>query len=156
VEYALRAGDRARELLAWDDAAQNWEGAVLLLELDDAQPEVRVRLLIGLADLMTVVGDVGRQIGYLERALALCERTGDAERGAHVHSRLGIAHCLLDSIYAEYMDLHEAFRHFDAAREVLDKGEVRKARGHLDVGLLRLAPDRLRSAGGRARDHRPG
>ena len=33
------------------------------------------------------------------------------------------------------MDIRRAFRHFDAARAVLDRGPVRKARGHLHTGV---------------------
>jgi DNA-binding SARP family transcriptional activator/tetratricopeptide (TPR) repeat protein len=131
VEYSLRAGNRARELLAWDDAALHLEGAVALLEAADEQPELRAQLLVSLADLMVVIGDVGRQLAYLDRALALCERVGDEQRTARVHSRLGMAYTLMDSIYAEFFDLGKAFHHFDAASEVLDRKRVDAARGHL-------------------------
>lgn len=135
VEYSVQAGERARELLAFDDAAAHWEGAALVLEETDSDPELRVRLLIGVADLMVVVGDVGRQIDLLHRALALCERLGDDERAAQVHSRLGMAHSLMDTIHAEFLDVTRAFEHFGAARTVLERGEVRAARGHLEVGV---------------------
>ena len=82
-----------------------------------------------------MIGDLGRQIAYLERALALYTELGDDERAAQTHSRLGQAHSLIDSIYADHLDIRRAFRHFDAARAVLERGPVRKARGHLETGV---------------------
>jgi DNA-binding SARP family transcriptional activator/tetratricopeptide (TPR) repeat protein len=131
VEFCLRAGNRARELLAWDDAALHLDGAVTLLEAADEQPEQRARLLVGLAELMVMIGDVGRQLAYLERALALFERLGDEQGAARVHSRLGMAYALMDSIYAEFFDLGKAFDHLEAAGEVLERKRVQAARGHL-------------------------
>jgi DNA-binding SARP family transcriptional activator/tetratricopeptide (TPR) repeat protein len=131
VEFSLRAGNRARELLAWDDAALHLDGAVALLEAEGEEPEQRAQLLISLADLMVMIGDVGRQLAYLGRARVLCERLGDEQRAARVHSRLGMAYTLMDSIYAEFFDLGKAFDHFEAAGEVLDRKRVQPARGHL-------------------------
>jgi DNA-binding SARP family transcriptional activator/tetratricopeptide (TPR) repeat protein len=135
IEYSLRAGERARELYAWEDAAAHWEGAELLMQRAGADTAARARLLMALGDLSAVVGDLARQIRYLERALALWSELGDHERAAHAYSRLGMARSLIDSIYAEHLDIGQAFRDFDAAREVLDRGPVRKARGHLETGV---------------------
>ena len=52
-----------------------------------------------------------------------------------MHSRLGMAHSLIDSIYAEHLDIGRAFGHFDAARTVLERGPARRARGHLETGV---------------------
>ena len=41
----------------------------------------------------------------------------------------------MDSIYADHLDISGAFRHFDAARAVLEHGPPRRARGHLEVGV---------------------
>jgi tetratricopeptide (TPR) repeat protein len=46
-----------------------------------------------------------------------------------------MAHSLIDSIYADHLDIRRAFRHFDAARTILDRGPMRKARGHLETGV---------------------
>jgi DNA-binding SARP family transcriptional activator len=135
IEYSLRAGQRAFELLAWDEAVAHWDGAVTLLDRTDGDLALRVRLLVGLSDLMVVAGDAGGQISYLERALVLCERLEDPRTTAKVHSKLGMSRALIDSIYAEFLDIGEAFRHFDAAREVLDQGPVSAARGHLAAGV---------------------
>ncbi len=135
VRYSLEAGQRARELSDWDEAATHWEGALEVLARAGGREAERAGLLVALADLMAVAGDLARQIAYLEQALALHEELGDDERAAQVHSRLGQAHSLIDSIHADHLDLGRAFRHFDAARAVLDQGPLRKGRGHLETGV---------------------
>lgn len=132
---SLRAGMQAREVFAWDEAAAHWDGAAEVMARTGDRPAQRTALLVHLADLMALSGDLGRQIGHLERALALAQERGDDEAAAQAHSRLGMALSLIDSIFAEHLDLHRAFAHFDAAREVLDRGPVRRSRGHLETGV---------------------
>ena len=92
----------------------------------------------------------------LERALELYEELGDEERAAQVHSRLGQAHSLIDSIDAEHLDITRAFAHFDAARAVLGRGAAaarpRPPRGGRGHGAHLRAADRARDRGGAARD----
>jgi DNA-binding SARP family transcriptional activator/tetratricopeptide (TPR) repeat protein len=135
IEYSLRAGNEARELSAWEEAAAHWDGALAVMERAGGMEAERGRLLVALGELMVVVGDLRRQISYLERALALYERLGETERVAQVHSRLGMAYSLIDSIHAEHLDVERAFAHFDAARPVLERGPRRKALGHLETGV---------------------
>jgi tetratricopeptide (TPR) repeat protein len=148
IEYSLRAGEHARQLFAWEEAAAHWDGAEQLMRRAGSDPADRARLLTALAELAAVVGDLASQIGYLERALALWSELGEQERAAHVHSRLGMARSLIDSIYAEHLDIGQAFRDFDAAREVLDRGPVRKARGHLETGVATALTYALRIEAG--------
>ena len=105
------------------------------MERTGADAAFRAELLVALAELMAVTGDLARQISYLERALALYTELRDDERAAQTHSRLGQAHSLIDSIFADHLDIRRAFRHFDAARAVLERGPVRKSRGHLETGI---------------------
>jgi DNA-binding SARP family transcriptional activator/tetratricopeptide (TPR) repeat protein len=135
IEFSLQAGTRASRLFAWEEAASHFEGALAVMDRTATEPAVRARLLIALADLMAVIGDLGRQISCLERALALYRELGDDERAAQAHSRLGQAHSLIDSIYGDHLDIGRAFEHFDAARPVLGQGPARKARGHLELGV---------------------
>jgi DNA-binding SARP family transcriptional activator/tetratricopeptide (TPR) repeat protein len=135
IGYSLQAGAHAQGLFAWDEAAGHWEGAVDVMARAGGHESERAQLLIGLAELMVAVGDVGRQISYLERALALYEQQGDARRAAQTHSRLGMAMSLVDTIYADHLDVGRAFEHFDAARPVLVGGTSRRAVGHLETGV---------------------
>jgi DNA-binding SARP family transcriptional activator/tetratricopeptide (TPR) repeat protein len=135
ITYSLRAGEHARQLFAWDEAAGHWAGALAFMERAGTDPAERARLLPALAVISAVVGDLAGEIAYLERALELYVELGDDERAAQAHSRLGMAHSLIDSIYAEHLDIGRAFRHFDAARSVLERGPIRRARGHLETGV---------------------
>jgi DNA-binding SARP family transcriptional activator/tetratricopeptide (TPR) repeat protein len=144
IEYSLRAGQEARELSAWEEAAAHWEGALAIMERAGGLEHERARLLVALGELMVVVGDLGRQIACLEAALGLYERLGDRGRAAQVHSRLGMAHSLIDSIYAEHLDVERAFHHFDAARPVLEQDPLRKPLGHLETGVSTALTYRLR------------
>jgi DNA-binding SARP family transcriptional activator/tetratricopeptide (TPR) repeat protein len=148
IDYSLRAGERARQLFAWDEALAHWDGALTLMDRAGSHPAERARLLVALAVVAAVVGDLARQIAYLEQALDLYAELGDAERTAQVHSRLGIAHSLIDSIYAEHLDILRAFRHFDAARPVLERGPARIARGHLETGVATALTYRMRIGAG--------
>ncbi len=135
IEYSLRAGAAAGEVSAWEEAAAHWEGALTVMAGVGGRGRERADLLVALADLLVVIGDLARQIASLEQALALYEELGDEERAAQVHSRLGMAYSLIDSIYADHLDIPRAFRHYEAAKRVLEQGPVRKARGHLETGV---------------------
>jgi DNA-binding SARP family transcriptional activator len=135
IDCSLRAAAQAAARSAWEEAAAHWDGALAVMTRAGARERERADLRVALGDLMVLVGDLGRQIGYLEQALALYDALGDPERSARVHSRLGMAHSLMDSIYAEHLDIGGAFRHFDAARAVLGQGPPRRAAGHLEVGI---------------------
>jgi DNA-binding SARP family transcriptional activator/tetratricopeptide (TPR) repeat protein len=132
IGYSLQAGAQARELFAWEEAARHWEGAVDAMARAGGRDAERALLLVALAELMVVTGDRRRQIEYLEAALALYEELGDARRAAQAHSRLGMALSLIDSIYADHLDIKRAFRHYGAARAVVGDG---RALGHLETGV---------------------
>ena len=135
IDFSLGAAAQAAVGFAWEEAAGHWDGALAVMTRVGGRERERADLLVALGDLMVVVGDLGRQIAYLEQALELYEALGDPGRSARVHSRLGMALSLMDSIYADHLDISGAFRHFDAARAVLGQGPKQQARGHLEVGV---------------------
>ena len=135
LEWSMRAAAQAASRFAWEETAAHWEGALAVMTRAGGRERERADLLVALGDLMVVVGDLERQIAFLEQALALYDGLGDVERSARVHSRLGMARSLMDSVAAEHLDIGAAFRHFDAARAVLGQGPPRRAAGHLEVGV---------------------
>ncbi len=148
IEYSLRAGERARRLFAWDETVAHWRGALTLMDSIGADPTERARLTVALAEVSAVAGDLAGQISLLERALALYAELDDDERTAQVNSRLGMAHSLIDSVHASHLDIERAFRHYDAARAVLDRGPARIALGHLETGVACALTYSLRTAPG--------
>ena len=155
VEWSMRAAAQAASRFAWEETATHWEGALAVMARAGGRERERADLLVALGDLMVVIGDLQRQIACLEEALALYDGLEDVERSARVHSRLGMARSLMDSVAAAHLDIGAAFRHFDAARAVLGKGPPRLAAGHLEVGvataLTYALQDRARAGGGAAR-----
>jgi DNA-binding SARP family transcriptional activator/tetratricopeptide (TPR) repeat protein len=148
IDFSLQAGTQATEVFAWHEAANHWEGALDAMARDDGREEERARLLVALAELMVVIGDVGRHIALLDQALVMYESLGDVRRAAQTHSRLGMALSLIDSIYAEHLDINRAFEHFDAARAVLVDGAPSRAVGHLETGVSAAHAYGLRIAEG--------
>ncbi|HYI20889.1 MAG TPA: hypothetical protein VD836_19385, partial [Solirubrobacteraceae bacterium] len=148
VDFALRASVQAVARFAWEEAAAHLDGALAVMAREGGRERERADLLVSLGDLMVVVGDLGRQIGALDEALGLYEGLGDEARAARVHSRLGMARSLMDTVAAEHLDVGRAFEHFDAARAVLEQGPPHRALGHLEVGVATAWTYGLRIADG--------
>jgi class 3 adenylate cyclase len=80
IEYAKRAGERAVEQLAYEDAANHYERALQVLELkSDATPQQRLELMVPLGNALARADQVDRAIEVLERATALAEGGDSAE-----------------------------------------------------------------------------
>ncbi|MGH9042058.1 MAG: ATP-binding protein [Acidimicrobiia bacterium] len=84
VDYARRAGDRAREGLAFEEAASYYERALASLELEHRPDEVlRCELQIGLGDALTRAGDKRRRTAFAAAA-ETARALGDPRRLAEV------------------------------------------------------------------------
>ncbi len=80
VEFGRRAGERASEDLAFEDAADRFEHALGAIELvNDADPELRCDLQIGFADALRAAGDDRGRAAALSAA-ELARGLDDAER----------------------------------------------------------------------------
>jgi class 3 adenylate cyclase/DNA-binding CsgD family transcriptional regulator len=78
IEYATRAGDRAVDLLAYEEAAGHFETALLALDLRD-RPEERQRydLLMALGQAYTRADVPEKAAATLEQAVQFAEALGD-------------------------------------------------------------------------------
>lgn len=84
VEYARRAGDRARASLAFEDAAAHYQRALSALELAESpDAELRCDLQVALGDALHRTGDI-RHRGVLDDAARGARALGDARRLADV------------------------------------------------------------------------
>ena len=80
VDYCRRAGDKARDELAFEAAVQHYERAVGTFELvDDADPVLHCDLQIALADALRSAGDE-RRWDAMHAAAASAWSLGDPER----------------------------------------------------------------------------
>ena len=152
LDYALRAGAAAQEVFAWEEALEHYEAALDLLDERDAPAEQRARLLVGLGDLLYVLGTAGadfaKGIDYLERALALYDGLGDKARAAQVHSRIGR---YLTS-FPDGMDVNRALEHYQVAEAVLSEGEERAPLCYVYIGLASASLWGMRGEGLAAAD----
>jgi class 3 adenylate cyclase len=139
LEYSLRAGAAAQAVFAWEDALGHYEAALELLQERSAPPDQRARLLVGLGDLLYVLGTAGtdqaKGLEYLERALALYEELGDEQRAAQVHSRIG----LYLTSFPESMNVNRALEHYRAAEAALSDGPERAPLCYVYIGLASAA-----------------
>src|SRR6266700_4619644 len=85
VGYATRAGHRAQELLAWEDAAGHFQRALDTLDLHPDSDGVaaaltrRCELELALAEARMAVGEVPSARAVYQRAATLARRLGSAE-----------------------------------------------------------------------------
>jgi class 3 adenylate cyclase len=122
VAALVRAGEQAGKLLAWEEAADDWEAA---LEIWRDEPETRAQraaLLERLGDAMYISGLRAEDgIDYLEEALRTYEALGERRKVGTLHSKLGRALGGFPPINA---DLHRAMPHFAAAEPIFaEQGE---------------------------------
>jgi tetratricopeptide (TPR) repeat protein len=82
VDYARRAGDQARTLFAFAEAASHYERALGLSDVDPRGTELRCDLLLGLGQARTLAGDTRRAREAFLQAVDLARRLGDVERFA--------------------------------------------------------------------------
>ncbi len=80
IDYAVRAGERSMELLAYEEAAGHYERASQVLELKEQADEPRrAELLLALATAQTRAGQGDAAVSTLDEAIALRESQNDAE-----------------------------------------------------------------------------
>lgn len=79
VDYARRAGERATALLAYEEAAEHFERALRVTELQAGELPSRCRLLLLLGDARRKSGEPGRAVETFRQAAALAKQLGAAE-----------------------------------------------------------------------------
>jgi DNA-binding CsgD family transcriptional regulator len=132
IEFALRAGEAASNVFAFDQASTHWQTALQLMQRHAAGVDERISLLERLAALTHWMGfaHYPEAVSYWEDCLRLCVANGRAERTAHVRARLG---GLLAS-NASTQDIPAALAHFHAAEAVLKQGSDELALAYLYLG----------------------
>jgi tetratricopeptide (TPR) repeat protein len=91
VVYARQAGDRAMEVLAYEEAAGHYERALQALDLQEPTDQAeRCELLLALAAARMAAGETADARAQYERAATLAKRTGDGEQLARVAFGLGV------------------------------------------------------------------
>jgi tetratricopeptide (TPR) repeat protein len=90
VDYAVRAGQRAMRLLAYEEAVGHFELALQTLHLvEEPRDDLRCELLLGLGTAQGVAGDRTRSQETFIRAADAARATGDPQRLAEAALGLG-------------------------------------------------------------------
>ena len=137
IDYARRAGDRAVELLAYEEAAAQYDLALQALELGGASDErQRFDLLFAFAQAYGRADLPERSLATWERAVALAERMGDAE----LHARAACAYA--------YEELRGALQGSQAAVPALERALAADQPPALRALLLARLSQALMEPGG--------
>jgi len=84
IIYTKRAGDRAAELLAYEDAVLHYQRALQVIELKEGPDErTRIDLLLALGAAQSRAGEAARARETFFEAADLARRIGEAELRAH-------------------------------------------------------------------------
>jgi predicted ATPase/serine/threonine protein kinase/class 3 adenylate cyclase len=151
VEYSVQAGEAARAVFAYEDAAEHWEAALGLLEDAGGDDVTRAVLLARLGDLHFVSGlDYDRSADCLEQALALYQVLERPERVAQMHSRLGRNM----STFPWNIDIAQAQRHHTPAEDILSARPADSALAYVYSGQTASAAWAVRTEDGLARSDR--
>ncbi|HEY6298209.1 MAG TPA: AAA family ATPase [Candidatus Binatus sp.] len=136
IDYSIDAGEVAYRIFAYEDAKLSWQAALQLMEQHNIEPQNQARLLERLATLMYVT-DLSDPKGmeYLARALKIYEESGQTERAALVHSRMGAALAMRSAI----RNPSEAMEHYRKAEAILGKGVDSARKANLYAGMAMAA-----------------
>ncbi len=116
VAALIRAGHQAGRLLAWEEAAEDWEAALEIWPDEAATRPQRAALLERLGDAMYVSGLRAEEgIDHLEEALRTYDQLGQTRKVGTLHSKLGRALGGFPPINA---NLRRAMPHFAAAEPI--------------------------------------
>ncbi len=133
IDFAKRAGERATEQLAWEEAAAHFRDAMKLLEKRESRTaNERCQLLLAMADSE-------RRSGNLTRAREACTRAAELARQFELHEILGRAALGVETpfdIVAGSVDAVEVALLEDALRVHTDPRSLTRARL---LGRLALA-----------------
>jgi adenylate cyclase len=130
LTYLVRAGDRARSLFAYDDAAASYREALRLLD-GSPDDERRALVLEKLGDTGYARGELAAALGPWAEALSLVEARHESRRGADLHRKMGVA--MWDT-----GDRAVALEHLECGRGALgdDVHNVEAARLYHELGRI--------------------
>lgn len=140
VAASLVAAEAARQQLAWEEASEQWEAALELLDVHGGDPAEKARLLQLLGDAMYATGrDWQQGLDQLERAVEILDEMGDDYGAAKVRSR--IARNLAS--FPGRDDPNRAFAHLEAAEPALRARGDSPALAYLRIGFATAHTFRL-------------
>ncbi len=136
IDYSIEAGEAAYKMFAYEAASLSWQAALRLMQEHNTDPQNQARLLERLGTLMYVT-DLSDPKGleYLARALKIYEESGQTERVAALHSRMGAALAMRSAI----SNPPDAMEHYLKAEAILGKGADSRGKANLYAGMAMAA-----------------
>jgi len=115
LDYFSKAGTKAQELHAYDEAFSYLQHALELLEEQEGDLAQRVHTMETLGDLKGWLGESEACAEYWTRALALWDQIGDKKNLARLHGKMANRYWIWAA------DKEKASEHHCAALEILEK-----------------------------------
>ena len=140
IEYTVKAGDAARNVFAFEQAAALYQRAVEMIERHGAAADRRAELFELAANVVGEArGDKALTIRYRQRALELYENLGQLEKCAGIHIAMGI-----DYTVQPLADIPRALQHLRKAEAVLREGPDSVALAFFNLGMAMAMDKELR------------
>lgn len=148
LPYVIRAAERAAARFANEEALSFYHSALELATKSGAPAEQRVRILVGLGDAQTFVGDFESASASLRTALDLARTAAatpaEARLTAEIERRLG-------RVYERRAAYDEAMRWLEAAMRDINRDStsghaVERVRIYLDIGWVQYRIGKLDEA----------
>lgn len=114
LDYFLKAGEKAANVYANNEAVSYFQSALKLLEEKKGEPRERARVLERLGDVKSIVGEYDDCMKYWNKALLLGKQLHDKEKVSRLYRKM--ANILWDVAG----DLEEARGHYDKALKILE------------------------------------
>jgi predicted ATPase/KaiC/GvpD/RAD55 family RecA-like ATPase len=86
--YFLKAGEKASQVYANNEAASYYHSALTLLDWKGDAPQEKTSVLETLGDIKSLVGDYDSCLKYWNEALLLREQLGEKEKVARLHRKI--------------------------------------------------------------------
>jgi len=115
LDYFLKAGEKAWEVYAPNEAFSYYQRALELLEEHGENLEKKARIIERLGSLRSWMGEPRLCLQYWKRAIDLWDQLGDEKNSARLHGRMG------SLIWQTTGDMEDASKHHNMALEILQK-----------------------------------
>jgi len=134
IEYAIRAGEMASAVFAYQEASSQWMAALKMMDEHGADPRIHAHLLERVGSLALITDPNNpNTTEYLIEALQLYDSLGERDAVAELHVRLGIR---LSFFYrSPRRNLPSALDHYEQAEALLAQRPVGRWLGLTCFGM---------------------
>ncbi len=114
--YFLKAGDKATDVYANNEAVSYFQSALKLLESKEGETRERARVLERLGEIKMLIGENDLGVKYLNEALLLWKQLDEKEKVARLHRKMAFI------LWTEIGDTEQAQENLEKALRILEAG----------------------------------